>query len=352
MSTEKRPRYVLVDALRGVAACAVMVYHFTHSDLRPGLTRAFGATIVEGMVHGWLGVQVFFVLSGFVIANSVGAREVTLPDAARFALRRQVRLDPPYWVSLFIASVVPWLTGLVGGRGKPLPSWRVVGAHLLYLQELLGIRSLQPIYWTLALEVQFYLVFVVALWALRLLPRVAAPWVLASTALVSLDFGMRWRFWPLLHATFVPHWYLFAIGASTYWTVTRRLPLAPHLALLAWVAYQGHHFHRLEPASGVAAALLLTVAGRTGGLERWLNARWLQFVGRVSYGVYLLHPLAGAQARWHVGIKVRVATAPGALAVFGTAVALTMLLAWAMHRLVEAPAMRLAGKIRWWHGDR
>ncbi len=343
-----RPRYVLIDALRGIAACMVMLYHFCQGDLRPGLTRVFGATVLEGVVHGWLGVQVFFILSGFVIANTVGARDVTLPDAGRFALRRQVRLDPPYWVSLFIAAVVPWITKVLGFKGKPLPPWRVVGAHLLYVQEILRYRSLQPIYWTLAIEVQFYMAFILALAVLRRLPRVA-PWVILASGVVSLDLGMHWQY---IHGWFIPHWYLFVLGASTYWVTKRGLPLLPHLALLVWTASQGAEFDRLEPFAGALTALLLTVAGRTGGLERWLSARWLQFVGRVSYGVYLLHPLAGSQARWHVGIRVRVATGPGALAVLVAAIALTMLLAWLMHRFVEAPAMRLAGRIRWWHGDR
>lgn len=349
MNLPLRPRYVLIDALRGVAACAVMLYHFTGGDLRPGLARLFGEAALRGMHQGWLGVQVFFVLSGFVIANTVGDRLITIGDALRFALRRQVRLDPPYWVSLALAVLVPWVTVALGYRGRPPPSPGVIGAHLLYLQEILRLPTLQPVYWTLAIEVQFYMVFVAALAALRFAPRGVAPWLVLASALPSLDAAMHWRF---LHGWFIPHWYLFALGASTYWVTKRRLPLAPHLAVLAWAVWQGVHFDRLEPVGGGAAVLLLTVAGRVGGLESWLRARWLQFVGRVSYGVYLLHPLAGAQARWHVGVHVDLRTGPGALAVLVAAVALTMALAWVMHRAVEAPAMRLAAKFRWWHGDR
>jgi len=349
MNPPPRPRYVLIDALRGIAACAVMLYHFTGGDLRPGLESLLGHVVLRAWHHGWLGVQVFFVLSGFVIANTIGDRSITPGDAARFALRRQVRLDPPYWVAIAFAVVVPWIVSAMGFHGRPPPPLHVIGAHLLYLQGLLRLPTIQPIFWTLAIEVQFYMVFVVALALLRYAPKAAIPWVVMASALPSLDAGMHWRF---LHGWFIPHWYLFALGASTYWVTKRRLPLAPHLALAAWVAWQGVHFDRLEPLGGVATALLLTAAGRVGGLETWLRARWLQFVGRVSYGVYLLHPLAGAQARWHVGVHVNVRSGPGALAVLVAAIAFTMVLAWALHRWVEAPAMRLASKIRWWHGDR
>ena len=64
-----------------------------------------------------------------------------------------------------------------------------------------------------------------------------------------------------------------------------------------------------------------------------------------------LTQLFGAQARWHVGVKVDVTHGPGALAVLLSAIALTIAASWALHVLVEAPAMRLAGRIRWWHGD-
>jgi peptidoglycan/LPS O-acetylase OafA/YrhL len=349
MTPPTRPRYVLIDALRGVAACAVMLYHFTGGDLRPGLTRAFGALALDLCHHGWLGVQVFFVLSGFVIANTIGDRSITAADAVRFGLRRQVRLDPPYWLSLALTILAPWIVRLLGHGGRPLPPARVVGAHLLYLQEILRVPTLQPVYWTLAIEVQFYLVFVAALALLRRVPKTAIPWVVLGSALPSLDAAMHWR---LLHGWFAPHWYLFVLGASTYWVTKRRIPLAPHLALAAWVAWQGWQYDRLEPLGGVATVLLLTFAGRVGGLETWARARWLQFVGRVSYGVYLLHPLAASQARWHVGIHVNVRGAPGAVTVLAAAIALTLLMAWALHRAVEAPAMRLAAKIRWWHGDR
>jgi peptidoglycan/LPS O-acetylase OafA/YrhL len=348
MNATSRPRYALIDALRGLAACAVMLYHFTRGDLGPGLTKLFGPWFMVGCDYGWLGVQVFFVLSGFVIANSIGDRELSFGDAARFALRRQVRLDPPYWVSLAIAVLLPWWFLRIGFQGTPIPAPRVIGAHLLYAQDFLRLPPIQPVYWTLAIEVQFYLVFVVALALLRPLATSLVPWVLAASALYAFDAGMHWRF---LHGPFVPHWYLFALGASSYWVLKGRFSLVAHVALALWFAWKGWQFRRVEPLSGVATALLITAAGKLGGLETWLRARWLQFLGRMSYGIYLLHPIAGGQARWHVGIKVDVTSGPGSFAVIVAGCGLTIGLAWILHRFVEEPSMRLAGRIRWWRGE-
>lgn len=348
MNATSRPRYVLIDAFRGLAACAVMLYHFTGGDLAPGLSQAFGQLFLQACKHGWVGVQVFFVLSGFVIANSVGDRPVFFADVLRFALRRQVRLDPPYWVSLALAAAIPWVLLHIGFQGTPMPSARVIGAHMVYLQEILRYPAIQPVYWTLAIEVQFYMVFIGALAMLRFAPQALVLWAVLASGIASVDAAMHWRF---LHGWFMPHWYLFVLGAMTCWVTARRISLLTQLAFLSFLTYTAWRFHRLEPMVGVVTAAILTLAGRVHGLENWLSARWLQLLGRLSYGIYLLHPIAGAQARWHVGIKVNVGSALGAVTVTAAAVALTIGLAWTMHRFVEEPAMRLASKIRWRRDD-
>src|SRR5689334_15625966 len=91
-------RFLFVDALRGFAALGVVIFHFTEADHIPLLASALPAWVVLILNHGNLGVPVFFVLSGFVIAHSVHSERVTMPFAAKFMLRRSLRLDPPYWV--------------------------------------------------------------------------------------------------------------------------------------------------------------------------------------------------------------------------------------------------------------
>src|SRR5208282_311558 len=92
-------RFLLVDALRGIAAMSVVVFHLAeghHVDQFMTVAPVWLITVIE---HGDLGVAIFFVLSGFVIAHSLYGRNVTLSLAGRFMLRRSLRLDPPYWVA-------------------------------------------------------------------------------------------------------------------------------------------------------------------------------------------------------------------------------------------------------------
>lgn len=339
----KRPRYALIDSLRGLAACSVMFYHYTGGDLRPHLAMALGDELVHVLHGGWLGVQVFFVLSGFVIAGTVGERAVSFGGAARFALRRQVRLDPPYWVSLALSCAIPlyWRWKLHDHRA--VPSLERIGVHLLYLQELLRVPEIQPVYWTLTIEVQFYLVLIAALALLRPV-RAHAGWVLLASAVWSLDQSMHWRF---LHGWFVPHWYLFALGAVAWWS-RERVSMRGALALfMAWCGYQAMLHDRSEPVAGVFTAGVLALAGQGRGLERWLAWRPLMFLGTVSYGIYLLHPIVGAQVRWHIGSLVHARSTWGSVVVMLSAAAFTVLFSWLLHIAVEKPAMRLAARIRW-----
>lgn len=344
MSEARAPRYTLVDSLRGLAAFAVMLYHFTGGRLRPGLSAFVGEWFVRACREGWVGVEVFFVLSGFVIAHSVGERPVSLGDAGRFALRRQVRLDPPYWASIALALLPGWISALTR-RGPATHSFTEVLAHLFYLQGVLRVRPIQLVYWTLAVEVQLYLAFILAVCALRRRAPLA-PWVWLAAVPPSLYASMTFsvpKYW------FVPHFYLFAMGALAWWCGTRGralwMALAPvALSLVAWRAYD-----RLEPLAGALTAGVLVAAGRRRALSRWLSSPWLVWLGGVSYGVYLTHTLAGGQAVWHVGSRVGMGPA-GATITLLAAVALALVVGWAIKRWVEDPAMRLARRVRWRQG--
>lgn len=339
-----RRRFTLIDGLRGLAAVSVMLYHYCTSDMRVHLAALLPAWFMAATKKGWLGVQVFFVLSGFVIAYAIGRREMDLPSGARFALRRQVRLDPPYWVSLLFSSALPWGWRLHLHDNRWAPSLRDVGFHLVYLQDLFHRRPIQPIYWTLAIEVQFYMVFVACLVALRRLPR-AGPYVLLASGLYALHAAMHWRF---LGGWFIPHWYMFVLGVLTWWRLDKRFHWLPHALYVALIAYMGYRFHRLEPYAAAGVATLITVAGLTDRLHRWLDLRVLQFLGAISYGIYLLHPVTGAQTRWVLGgIFSRGRTPDGALGVVICSCLATVGCAWLLHVAVEKPAMALAARIKW-----
>ncbi len=343
LSAERR-RYVLVDALRGLSALGVMTYHFGTGDLERPLSIALSSYATRLFEHGWIGVHVFFTLSGFVIAHSIGRREMTWTRALRFVFRRQVRLDPPYWFAIAAGTAIPLLWRMhLRGDHRFVPGPRLILAHVLYLYDLLGMRPINDVFWSLAIEVQFYLVFVLLLAFGRRVPRVL-PWLLTASAIQSLRWTLAWAF---PHAWCTQHWYLFALGALVAWALDGRTRAwLPALLSVACIA-AGARFDRLEPVAGGLVALLLLVAGLRGSLGTWLSARPLQFLGAVSYGVYLLHNFVGSQTRWLLGGRFRPGTPGGATGILVSAVLASILVAWGLHRTIEGWSIRMAARIRW-----
>jgi peptidoglycan/LPS O-acetylase OafA/YrhL len=95
-------RFVMVDSLRGIAALWVVFYHAYEGHHMTRLAEYLPTFVVTVIANGDLGVAIFFVLSGFVIAHSVSRQTVDVRFMGRFILRRSVRLDIPYWFSMLL----------------------------------------------------------------------------------------------------------------------------------------------------------------------------------------------------------------------------------------------------------
>ena len=111
MTQTQRPfegRSTFIDGLRGIAALSVACYHIDRYGPVPVAAEpAIPRWLISVIDHGSIGVQVFFVISGFVIAYSVRNARITPGYLANYVLRRAIRLDPPYWTTiLFVLAVL------------------------------------------------------------------------------------------------------------------------------------------------------------------------------------------------------------------------------------------------------
>lgn len=149
-----RPRLEVLDGLRFVAALAVVAYHFTAMD-RVWQRPAAAVFPDQPAAYGWLGVFLFFLISGFVICMSSWGRGV-----GTFLLSRAVRLYPAYWLSVVVIAVVlttwPYLREPVG--------WGDTLVNLTMFHEPLGASPVAEVYWTLWAELRFYLLFSLLVW--------------------------------------------------------------------------------------------------------------------------------------------------------------------------------------------
>lgn len=305
-----------LDALRGVAAALVVLYHLTHRyhEEYPGEPRPFAS-----VPWGDAGVWLFFMISGFVILLSMD--KATRP--LDFVVSRASRLYPLFWVCVLTTFAVVSVLGLpgreVGGPDLVL--------NLTMVPRLLGAETVDGAYWTLGVELLFYAGILVAWWLgllrARRLPRLLAAMLAVAVAPVlvvgSPVFGLR-------------HAHLFAAGMALCCLRSGRdgpraawvavLAVAPLVDLLA-----------TGPADAAATAvftgLLLVATSPVGAGLAWPPAVWL---GHASYGWYLLHQNIGyaIMRRLHLGATLEVVVAMAA----------TLGLAAALVVLVERPALR------------
>jgi len=140
-----------VDLLRGVASLAVCYLHLTFS-LPNRILKSSGT-------YGYLGVQVFFVISGFIIPYALARANYRLRDYCTFVFKRMLRLDPPYLVVIALIIPLGYLSAMTPGfNGPPYHvSLSQVMLHFAYLNAFFKGNWLNPVFWTLAIEFQYYL---------------------------------------------------------------------------------------------------------------------------------------------------------------------------------------------------
>lgn len=325
-------RFGLVHALRGIAASWVVLFHASEGHHIDRLKEAIPAWLHPVFDLGDNGVAIFFALSGFVIAHSLQGDRITPEYIGRFALRRSLRLDPPYWASIAFVLVVGLLSAVVKSEPFEVTFAQII-ANATYTQLFLDYPSLNTVYWTLCYEVQFYLVLVVSV---MLAQRIGVA-VYAVLFAAALAWGTGILANPV-EGLFLGPWHCFFLGVLAYWAERSRTALIGLLILSAAVlGFATSGFN----VTCVVTALGLFVARRTGFIVNGLGWRPLMFLGTISYSLYLTHnPVTGASFFMLAKLGV-----PQWLALSVT-LALCMAVAYLFWLLVEHPSMGLAQRIR------
>ncbi|URD61984.1 acyltransferase [Sphingomonas sp. KRR8] len=322
--------FKLIQALRGVAAFWIVLFHASAGGHIETLKAHLPGWVVKPLFQtSEGGVAIFFALSGFVIAHSIRDKQITSGFVGRFALRRSLRLDPPYWAAIALAV----LAGAFSAHTHQWPSGGQVLAHLTYTQTLLGFDQINPVFWTLTYEVQFYLVLVVSV---GLAQRYGKAWVGVPLALIAVLWGTHWL--PEMRGLFVNLWHSFFIGSLAYWGVKdRRAALACVALAVLLMAAGPNEFTSVA----VVTALGLMVAGQRGWLENGLSWRPLQVLGQISYSLYLTHnPVTGAA--FFLCVKAKLPEWASFPLVLAIDIAFAVAFWWALER----PSMALAKRVR------
>ena len=361
-----------LDGLRGIAIILVMLHHFT--SYRP--TSGFDALIGDVLLFFWIGVDLFFVLSGFLITGILLDTRGSERYFTTFYARRTLRIFPLYYLVLFLALVVlpmfPAVHLVLVGTNDPPPQW----PYWLYVTNFSiadrgWMHGWVDVAWSLAIEEHFYLVWPLVIWLCppRLVPLLCAVILVAEP--IARVYARATGVEPLL--IYVLTWFRLdglAIGALL--AVAHRRGLLPVLdrwvpivviagvaGIVACIILGGNTWwwNRWMQQYGysliavTAGAMLVSAVNRPADSlwPRMLSAGWLRAFGKYSYALYLIHPVVTRAVRGYVFDPAeyeRLGMAPWNAQVlfFGAAAAPAFGLAWLSWRFFESPILRLKAR--------
>jgi peptidoglycan/LPS O-acetylase OafA/YrhL len=339
-----RDRLYEIDLLRITAALAVVVYHYTFSGYAGHLTSVAFPEISTVTRYGYLGVDMFFLISGFVVLLSAWGRR-----PHEFIISRIVRLYPAYWVAVTLTAIVA--ITLSRGLFKVTPAQYV--ANLTMVNSLPNIANVDVVYWTLWAEIRFYLLVFVLAWIGITRARVITMlWLwLAATAIIEarvLPAGPAGKIDLIVQSQW-SHYFIAGMALCVIYRTGFSWQLAAILMLTYGNAvYQAVNFaHRvagryhqvLHPLviAAVITAIFIVLTLIALRVTRRFGRPWFAVAGALTYPLYLVHAyngftlfniFGGVVNRWV--LLVAMITGMGCAA-------------YAIHRLVE---VRLAPRLK------
>jgi peptidoglycan/LPS O-acetylase OafA/YrhL len=363
-------RYPILDALRAIAIMLVLARHWSGAA-EASYGPVPGGPLAILSANGWIGVDLFFVLSGFLIGTHFAGPQAlpfSMAGVRDFYRRRAFRTLPLYWAMMAICALVNWCL-----YGQALTALDLV-THLLFLQDYLG-TDLMVTLWSLAVEEKFYLAAPLLLYvclrarrtvgvALLLAGISAMLWSMIGATHALQEPGYSSFFWgvraPFHHAALAilagvlvaivhgataslsaPRWLFFVLAAFAValhswrdWLSQDTWPLTCVVIAVSATMF----------AALVRCGLAVNAAHPAFGASRPLRA-----VARLSYALYLVHyPLlgpAGELCNVLLGAAARQHPAIASLVFLLLYCALSWCAAWLLHVAVEQPFLRLRDRV-------
>jgi peptidoglycan/LPS O-acetylase OafA/YrhL len=365
-------RHPELDGIRGIAILAVLFHHCTPL-IRPSSASSI---LIALLAPGWAGVELFFVLSGFLITGILLRTKDASNYFRSFYARRFLRIFPIYYLTLsailLISTISPWMRSMLPGSALQrasyylyLQNWPVFWTHGFFKRSILGH------FWSLAVEEQFYLAWPVLIWLVpeRLLRRlclIGLPLALAGRIALMHQFGSDFGVMNLTTSR-IDGLLIGCFLALQF----RRGPIrlgwcfsmcAVGCALIEYVAIVSPRELSADIymyTIGVTGFALLSGAlvgfsqHRSRRLMRLLCARWLRTFGKYSYGMYVYHipiyliaEMATSSLGWPMPMPLRYALPYGA-----TLIAVTFGVSRASYVLLEDRILSLKSRFDPKFGD-
>lgn len=313
---------------------AVVLFHYT---TRYQALYGEGIDISFDFPLGHYGVQLFFVISGFVIYMTLGKR----PSSIDFIISRFSRLYPLYWAAVILTFVVISIAGLPQRE----TTFREALVNLSMLQMFVGVPHVDGVYWTLTLELIYYVIIfcIYKSGLLRRIELISASWLLLLAIGGVVDRFSEFHIPGAIRIfLLLDYAHLFVVGMILYRSWSEGVTTIRNGILLSCVAVDfltGDY----ESTLVLVAILAIFIVALRGGL-RVLRWKPLVLLGGISYALYLIHQNIG-----YVVIRALLSVGISHLWAMACAVMISIMLAHVLHFSVEQPAqMRIRNLYRHW----
>ncbi|MFA6062356.1 MAG: acyltransferase [Gallionella sp.] len=319
-------RLISIDSLRGLAASAVLWFHLTNTVNNYPISQI----LRDSGSYGWIGVDVFFVISGFIIPYSLWCGNFVFRDHWRaFFLKRILRIEPTYLISIIFTICLALVSNAILAKSVYTFDTAQLAAHFLYLNALLGYEWINPVYWTLAIEFQYYILIGFIYKALQ---------------------SKNGRFFLLLGAFLLAY---FIRDANFIFKFSGLFLMGIFVFLFHIKAIGNTEFACLFGGSLVLSLINLDMAATFAGLTtsffilyvRFPEFKFLTFFGMISYSLYLFHyPIVEKLMRYgkYLGMGTLDQILVSIITLF-----VSILVATFFYKFVEKPSMRISSKIRY-----
>lgn len=318
----KKNRLEAVDVLRGIAALSVVIFHYS------GHSQKFFVDFPFSFEYGKYGVQLFFVISGFFIYSTLEKCD----SATEFLLLRCSRLYPAYWATLIT------LIGVDAYQGQTSIWYGGYMVNATMLQSFIGFPDIDIVFWSLAVEMTFYLLMALLL----------ATGAIRTPFVVSLIWLIVANFWPSIQQSELMKSHVvqsvssilthgpFFIGGMMFYSIKKsegRLLVKPLGIIILCIVTA---YTTTGPTIAIVALVSFTLMGLTLlGKLQWLVNPGTLWLGAISYSLYLVHRNLGYAALFklnELGVNSSVAFALVCISALTLASAFTY---W-----IEQPSLR------------
>lgn len=317
--------------MRAVAALSVCLYHFSGAAL-PKVTNIY---MKPSFSYGWAGVDMFFVISGFIIPYSLIGKNYSVKSIGPYLLKRIIRINPPAYIAMVLV-LLQWgiIDHLINHNTVYTGdiTWQQVVHNLFFTVPFTSYKWVVGIFWTLAIEFQFY-IFIGLFFSLLFESNKLWKFIAGFLIINILQYLPFNDFRNFFHFSS-----LFAMGGLTLLYYDKRVDIVGYVAVLALFTILSY----------VQLGAVITLVGLTTvffivGIQ--VKGAVFALIGKISYSFYLIHVLVGTTAEFVLIRIIPPNTEINKVVITLLCIVIALASAYVYYTIIEKPFMLLAKKV-------